>query len=186
MSVSAWRVVVGSRNPVKLQAAQRGFERFFPGHAVAVEGVEVPSGVAEQPVGDAETRRGARQRALRAREAVPEAAFWVGLEGGVAWEGDDLFSFAWIAVLGADGRWGLARSGTFLLPPAVAALIREGLELGVADDRVFGAYDSKRKMGAVGLLTDGAIDRAALYEHALLLALIPFGSAWRRAGAYQV
>ncbi len=174
-------VVVASQNPVKQEAVRRAFQRVFSGAAVRVEGVAVPSGVRAQPVGDAETRRGARQRAIHARAAVAEADFWVGLEGGVAWQGEDLFSFAWAAVLRADGVWGEARTAAFALPPRVVAFLQAGLELGEADDRVFGERNSKQKMGAVGLLTAGLIDRTALYEHALVLALIPYGEAWQRA-----
>jgi non-canonical (house-cleaning) NTP pyrophosphatase len=46
--------------------------------------------------------------------------------------------------------------------------------LGEADDIVFGRSNSKQDNGAVGLLTDNVIDRAQLYEHAMILALIPF------------
>lgn len=174
-------VVVASQNPVKQEAVRRAFRRAFPQAVLRVEGVAVPSGVSAQPVGDAETRRGARQRAERARQAVPQADFWVGLEGGVAWQGEDLFSFAWVAVLRNDGVWGEARTAAFALPPRVVAFLREGLELGEADDRVFGEHNSKQKMGAVGLLTDGLIDRTTLYEHALVLALIPYGARWQQA-----
>jgi non-canonical (house-cleaning) NTP pyrophosphatase len=103
------------------------------------------------------------------------------LEGGVAMVGNEAFSFAWMAVLRADGVWGEARSAAFRLPPRVAALLQQGYELGEADDRVFGEENSKQKMGAVGLLTDGLIDRATLYEHALVLALIPYGKRWQEA-----
>jgi non-canonical (house-cleaning) NTP pyrophosphatase len=51
------------------------------------------------------------------------------------------------------------------------------MELGDADDRVFGCTDSKREGGAVGLLTGGTIDRTGLYQHAVALALIPFRNA---------
>ncbi|MDD5645622.1 MAG: DUF84 family protein, partial [Candidatus Bipolaricaulis sp.] len=61
-----------------------------------------------------------------------------------------------------------------VLPDAVAQLVRQGMELGAADDRVFGRMGSKLDQGAVGLLTGGIIDRTALYEHAVILALIPF------------
>jgi inosine/xanthosine triphosphatase len=87
----------------------------------------------------------------------------------------ELSCFAWIAILEVKtGKWGFARTGTFKLPPAVSELVRSGVELGVADDRVFGRSNSKEKDGAVGLLTKGLIDRAAYYEHATTLALIPF------------
>jgi non-canonical (house-cleaning) NTP pyrophosphatase len=43
-----------------------------------------------------------------------------------------------------------------------------------ADDIVFSCSNSKQDNGAVGLLTDNVIDRAQLYEQAVILALIPF------------
>ena len=53
-------------------------------------------------------------------------------------------------------------------------MIRQGKELGEADDIVFNRANSKQDNGAVGLLTDNVIDRAQLYEQAVILALIPF------------
>ncbi len=168
------RVIVASNNPVKQEAVRRAFARLFPQQIWEVQGVAVPSGVREQPLSDAETLQGARQRAQAARKAAPKADYWVGIEGGVQPDGDDLLSFAWVVVLDAQGRVGRARSGTFLLPPPVVRLVRQGYELGIADDMVFGQANSKQKMGAVGLLSGGVIDRTALYEHAIVLALLPF------------
>jgi non-canonical (house-cleaning) NTP pyrophosphatase len=56
----------------------------------------------------------------------------------------------------------------------VADLIRQGKELGEADDLVFNRSNSKQDNGAVGLLTGNVIDRAQLYEQAVILALAPF------------
>jgi len=168
------QVIVASTNPVKQEAVRRAFARMFPQETWEVAGIAVPSGVGEQPLSDAETLRGALNRARAAREARPQAAYWVGIEGGVQPDGDDLLSFAWVAVLDRQGRLGRARSGTFLLPPVVARLVRQGYELGQADDVVCGEENSKQKMGAVGLLSGGVIDRTALYEHAIVLALLPF------------
>ncbi len=179
--MNTYHIVVASHNPVKVEAVRRGFRQCFPSVALHIVAEAVSSGVSDQPMSDAETQRGARQRAQRAAEAHANADFWVGIEGGVQWEGDDLLSFAWIAIRHRSGAWGMARTGTFLLPPAVAALIRAGHELGDADDRVFGQFNSKQHMGAVGLLTQGKIERADLYEHAVVLALIPFGQAWAQA-----
>ena len=54
------------------------------------------------------------------------------------------------------------------------SLVREGKELGEADDIVFGKENSKQTYGAVGLLTGDVIDRTRFYEDAVVLALIPF------------
>ncbi|MFO7320765.1 MAG: inosine/xanthosine triphosphatase [Chloroflexota bacterium] len=167
------RIVVASANPVKVEATLQGFQRLFPDQAFSVEGIEVESGVSSQPMSDEETLRGARNRAEAARAQRPEASFWVGIEGGVAEDGDRLLAFAWIVVLGRE-RSGSSRTATFILPEEVAALVRQGVELGHADDRVFGRTDSKRRNGSVGLLTGDVIDRVAYYAHAVVLALIPF------------
>lgn len=193
---------VGSTNPVKVNAVRAGVARALGSEAAGeVVGVPAASEVPDQPMGDAETRAGACNRALHAAAAFAARhgaapTFAVGLEGGCALEAVPLPTasviattaaavpraarpvvscFAWVAVLHVStGRWGCARTAAFELPPAVAALVLSGVELGHADDAVFGRTNSKQEDGAVGLLTRGAIDRAAYYEHAVVLALIPF------------
>jgi inosine/xanthosine triphosphatase len=169
------RVIVASRNPVKLQATAEGFGRMFPNETIDVGGVGVPSGVSDQPMTSAETLQGARQRAENAHALMPDADYWVGIEGGVEDEGQDapMLAFAWVVVCARERR-GLGRTGTFCLPPRVAQLVRAGKELGEADDIVFGRTNSKQENGAVGLLTGDIIDRAQFYEHAVILALAPF------------
>ena len=97
----------------------------------------------------------------------------VGIEGGIQQIGDELHAFAWMIVLNKN-KTGTARTATFLLPPEIAKLVKQGIELGEADDIVFRRENSKQKDGAVGILTNGIIDRTQYYEHAMILALIPF------------
>lgn len=174
-------IAVGSKNPVKSSAALRGSEIALDGKVIVAEGFDVPSQVSDQPMTDAETRLGAENRARAAYKSYqnqhsgvsPDYA--IGLEGGVAITSkDELECFAWIAVY--DGsKLGVARTGAFLLPPRIRDLVvKEGMELGHADDIVFGASNSKQGLGAVGFLTRGAIDRAAYYEHAVVLAFVSF------------
>jgi inosine/xanthosine triphosphatase len=167
------KIVVASRNPVKLNAAASAFGQSFPGRRVEVVGLAVESGVSDQPMSDEETRRGARNRAHGALKELPDADYWVGLEGGIERVDDDLVTFAWMFVLGADGRRGQARTVTLTLPPAIRRLIDDGLELGDANDRVFGTRNSKHRGGAFGLLTDGRYTRESVYVEALCAALVP-------------
>jgi inosine/xanthosine triphosphatase len=171
-------LVVASTNPVKLQAAATSFQRLFPGSELSVIAAAVPSDVAHQPLSDEETLRGALNRSANAQAAHPSADYWIGIEGGIQPIGHEMTAFAWIVVRSRE-MMGKARTGTFFLPSAVADLIRQGKELGEADDIVFGRSNSKQDNGAVGLLTDNVIDRAQLYEHAMILALIPFKNAGR-------
>jgi len=167
------KIVIASTNLVKMSATQRGFLRMFPAGTFDFESVSVPSGVRQQPLSSAETLQGAKQRTQAARERMPEAAYWVGIEGGIETDPHGVGAFAWIVIRSSE-LIGQSRTGTFYLPPAVADLLQCGKELGEAGDIVFGTADSKRAGGAIGLLSDHALDRTQLYEQAVILALLPF------------
>jgi len=167
-------VVVGSTNPVKIAAVAAVLGR--TGTGAHVDGIAVPSGVRDQPEGDDETIRGATQRARAALDAT-DADFAVGIEGGVVEENGNMRTCAWAAVVSRDGRVGVGGSLAMPLPARVAALVRSGVELGVAMDRVTGGHDTKRGAGAVGILTAGLVDRQRAYEALVAYAFAPFLSA---------
>jgi inosine/xanthosine triphosphatase len=168
------QVIIASHNPVKLQAAKNGFNQIFPESKFVWIQADAPSGVSKQPFSDTETLMGAINRVGYIQENFPEAAFWIGIEGGIQFDDNSQMSaFAWIVIKNSE-LMGKARSGTFFLPPRVARLVKSGLELGEADDLVFDQKNSKQNNGAIGLLTGDILTRTSLYEHAVLLALIPF------------
>jgi inosine/xanthosine triphosphatase len=166
------KVIVASKNPAKIEAVRNAFLQAFSTDIV-VEGVAVSSGVSDQPMSDEETRIGALNRAMNAKALIADADFWVGVEGGVCPVAEGMEAFGWMAILGIRQR-SLSRSASFLLPPQIAHQISSGHELGPAMDVLFKEKDSKTKGGAVGLLSNGLVSRAQLYEQPLLLALIPF------------
>jgi non-canonical (house-cleaning) NTP pyrophosphatase len=133
----------------------------------------------------------------------------IGLEGGLEWsstmkdenEEDTLWCMAWMAIYGKRRKllvellaseeskfytekqkpiFGVAKTATFLLPSQFAKLVEDGMELGDADDHLFGRVNGKHGDGTVGILTNGLIPRSEYYEHALLLALVP----WIRPDVY--
>jgi len=168
------KIVVASRNPVKIGATAQAFETLFPDAGLEMIGIDVDSGAGDQPDSDEATRQGAKTRALNARQAEPAADFWVGLEGGVAIIDEQLMAFAWMAVQGRVGDISEARSVTLPLPPAVKVLLADGMELGEANDRVFSTVNSKQGGGAYGLLTDGLYTREGIYAQTMIIALTPF------------
>lgn len=164
-------IAVGSGNPVKLAAARAVLAWAAP--AATVDPCVVPSGVPDQPFGDAETIAGARARARRAREAT-DADLGVGLEGGVVDGPDGMRTCAWCVVVHRDGREGVGGSLAMPLPDGVAELIRGGEELGHAMDTFAATRGTKHGKGAVGILTAGRIDRQGAYEVLVTYALAPF------------
>lgn len=169
---SPFLFAVGSGNPVKINCVAEAVKAFWP-EARAV-GVSADSGVAAQPESDHEMFAGALNRARQALAAVPEAQFGVGLEGGTLDAEDGMWAYAWIAVVDRAGRVGKGQSGRFLLPEAIAQMVRVGIELGEADDRFFGRENSKQQDGAIGILSDGVVTRLDLYKQAVVFALLPF------------
>lgn len=167
------RILVASANPVKLEAVLHGFQRMFSADEINIEPGEASSGVSDQPATDEETLAGAINRARNARELFPGFDYWVGVEGGVEDDGQDLSAFAWIVVI-SNYAMGKGRTGTFYLPRAVSELVRQGKELGEADDIVFKKRNSKQANGAIGLLTGDVLTRATFYEQAVILALVRF------------
>src|SRR5438445_10436441 len=121
---------------------------------------------------DNETYRGALNRVNNARIYSPDADFWIGIEGGLCEVNLEMRAFAWVVIVSKDGMVGTSRTADFALPDKVVALIREGKELGEADDIVFGRSNSKQSNGSVGILTKDVITRTSYYEQSVILALI--------------
>ena len=167
------KIYIGSSNPVKIESTRNAFGLIFPEKSFEFIGLPVNSGVRHQPFGEEETLKGAMNRASLVKREHPEAAYWIGIEGGLNRIGDEVHAFAWIVVMN-DNRTAKARTATFEIPGPLRDLIEQGYELGDADDKVFRRSNSKHHDGTIGKLTGGIIDRVEYYKHALILALIPF------------
>ena len=167
------RIVLASQNPVKVQATLQGFKKMFPDEEFEITAVSVPSKVHGQPRSRAETLQGALNRTDGAANLVQEADYWVGIEGGLEEMDGEMAVFAWVVVRSRD-LMGKSQTGSFSLPRKVTNLIKQGIEMGAADDVIFNTRNSGQKEGAVGILTGNVIDRTEFYLHAIMLALVPF------------
>jgi inosine/xanthosine triphosphatase len=166
------KIVVASKNPVKTEAVREGLSAFL-NDSIEILGVSVESGVSVQPMSNADTLQGAENRVNNAMLHFSGHDFYVGIEGGVEDSVSGLMAFAWIVISNGETT-GKARTAGFFLPPEVARLVHEGMELGDADDIVFAKSNSKQQNGAVGLLTNDVITRKSLYLPAVQMAFIPF------------
>ncbi len=164
-------VLVGSKNPTKINAVFKAFSVVFPKSKIIVTGEKTPSLVSNQPMSCFETKKGATNRAKNITNKP--ADYHVGIEGGCSYEGGVLFAFAWVVTL-TEKRKGLGKTSLFQLPKEIQKLIEKGVELGEADDIVFKRTNSKHKDGAVGILTGGIIDRSKYYTEAVIMSLLPF------------
>ena len=123
-------VAVGSKNPCKIEAVRTAFKDAFSSSSqannmpvnveIVISSYNVASDVPDQPMGDAETKLGAKNRADSAYKLAMKQYegegnkgegdecsygppdFAVGLEGGVEEFDGVLWCMAWMAILGTD------------------------------------------------------------------------------------
>ncbi|NOX19219.1 MAG: inosine/xanthosine triphosphatase [Chlorobi bacterium] len=168
-------ILIGSTNPVKINATKKAFARFYEG--VSVKGVSVSSGVSDMPINE-ETTKGAFNRAneltrLNERKSL-NADFFVGIEGGIGKFFGEWFSFGMMCVIDREGKRSFGSSPHFQLPPSVIKRLLNGVELGDVMDEISKTHNSKQKFGAIGFFTNGVMDREELYAAGLTAALAPF------------
>lgn len=168
------KIVVGSKNPVKLEAVTTGFKAVFPNEKIEVAGVEVASGVHEQPMSDHEMMQGAKNRAQRALAKDKSADYGVGLEGGLHEYEGDWYGRSWMAVLNKEGKIGLGSSVSCYIPPHMMELVHKGKDLRQVCEELYGVEDIGRKEGYFGLLTNNLITRASGYTDGVIMALANF------------
>lgn len=166
------RIVVGSDNPVKVEAVRHAARRLY-GEA-DVRGFAVDSGVPAQPF-EAQTWEGARTRARLALAAWPEADFGVGVEAGLfdVPEAGGLLDVQACVVLDHAGRLTYGQGPGFGYPPAIVARLRAGESVGDVVGDLAAEPDVGRKGGAVGWLSRGHLTRTSLTEPAVLMAFLP-------------
>lgn len=171
-------VAVGSLNPVKVTAAKNAIQQYWP-DAVCV-GCAADSKVTAQPMSDQEAIDGALCRANEACRIL-DADMGVGLEGNTVDTPHGMFLSAWAVVVNGSAtdatEIGLGSSGRLLLPKSIAEQIRNGEELGPLMDQVTNQQNTKQRQGAVGILTNGTLNRETGLTQAVLFALAPFVSA---------
>ena len=168
------KIIIASKNPVKTNAIQNGFARVFPTEVCEYIHESVPSGVSDQPMTEEETMCGAKNRTRAAQALHPDADYYVGIEGGIVPQGEDMEVIAIVSILGKDGLEGRAQASTFFLPLPLIQLIKEGKELSHAVDVLFEKNNSGHQNGCIGILTHNVLDRTSYYTEAVILALIPF------------
>ncbi len=173
-------VVVGSKNPIKVGAVDKVLcEAVAGGLLPGVKQAEVvgqlaASGVSDQPVGDEETRQGAAARARAALLACSEAAWGVGIEGGVVRLDSGYHTCAWCVIVDRQDNFSSGGGLYMPLPPVIARDLDAGLELGDATDRLFGVTGSKQAGGALGYLSKNLRSRQSAYETIFTYALVKF------------
>jgi inosine/xanthosine triphosphatase len=166
------KIIVGSKNPVKISAAKHIFTMYFPQHSVACQGVDAPSSVPDQPIGEQQTRDGAQNRVNYCKQHY-QADYYVAMEGGAEQFSYGAATFAYVVIDNGLNQV-VGRSSNLPLPQVLYNQLLNGAELGDVMDNAFNTTNIKQRGGAIGLLTNDHASRESTYTQALTLAMAPF------------
>jgi inosine/xanthosine triphosphatase len=165
------KVVVGSKNPVKLNATKNVLERIYSN--IEVTTVDVDSEVPDQPFGLDQTIKGAINRAKNAYSDKYDIS--VGIESGLMETPYTLTGYIdlqWCAIFDGD-KITIGVSSGFEYPPEVIMEVLNGVEVGDVMDKVTGVQELGQKKGAVSYLSHDMLNRTENTEQCVLTAMIP-------------
>jgi inosine/xanthosine triphosphatase len=157
-------IAIGTTNQAKVAAVRS----VFSSEHYTLVPTDVPSDVSVQPLSDHETRQGAINRAKHALQKE-NADIGIGLEGGVMEIDGELWLCNWGALADRDGTVITAGGARIPLPFEVAKGIRAGRELGDVMAEYTGERNIRHKEGAIGVFTNGYVDRAGMFRHIVQL-----------------
>lgn len=165
-------VAVGSTNPTKIDPVREIFSHHFKD--IEVTGVNVSSGVRDQPMSDDEMYTGALNRARGALSKIPGAQYGVGIEGGT-----HQYSFGWfekslVVIVDPKNHIGVGASGGLALPDRIVKKLENGETLEQAIDGYFGTHKIGQGIGMFGILTKGVVTRSGGVAHGVAFALARF------------
>lgn len=166
---AACKVVVGSLNPVKVNAVRRAFRLLCD---PVVKGTKVVSGVSAQPIGLREILLGALNRATQALKAE-EADYGVGIEAGAIVADAGPIEIQVAVISDRSSRVSIGLSQGFMLPLHWLDELLDRVELEEIVTKTIRRRDVGEKLGFIGYLTYGLVTRTELSYNAVLMALVP-------------
>lgn len=165
------KILIGTKNPGKIQGAKEAFEKYF--NDIEIEGIDVSSDVADQPVNE-EILQGARNRVKNlkkyATENQIEADFYIASEGGITNSLGEWIDINCVVVEDKQNFQSMGISQGFPIPNKYIDKIRE-TELGTVMDKLFSGKDLKKGKGGINYLTKGEVTRIDLVRNAFIMAL---------------
>ena len=169
------KVLVGTKNPGKIEGARRAISKFFDN--IEIQGIPVESDVSEQPV-NKEIYIGAKNRVKNlkkyAKENNMQADLYMAIESGI----NDLLG-RWmitnIAVIEDEKDFeSYGASESFPVPDNLAQDVIE-TNLSQVMNKVFYKDEERHnKGGGIQALTHGEVTRIDLTEDAFIMALVKY------------
>ncbi len=175
------KVLVGTKNPGKIEAVKIAFDKYFDD--VEVEGIKVSSDVAEQPINE-EIAQGAKNRIKNLKEYANEnnieADYYVSVEAGITNCFGEWIDFNFAVVEDSKGLQSVGVSQGFEIPDRYMDEIKEK-SLGFVMDRIFSGNELSKGTGGISKLTKEQVTRIEIVSNGVVMALIKHinGDLWK-------
>jgi len=168
------KVVICTENKAKNQAVSEVFKKIWPDFEI--KSIKTESNVSEQPLTEEEGIKGAINRIMDAKNKMPNADFYVGLEGYVDTNQYGMFLAGAVVIEDKNQKQGIGISGKLVLPDAIRKEIEAGQELGPLIKKIMNDQEGKIRHfdGTNGILTKGLYNRVDEFKDACACALAPF------------
>lgn len=118
-------IAIGSTNPVKINAVKDAFQTLWPNKNWQFKGIQVSSGVSNQPTSEQETIKGAFKRAKDVLAKL-NADYGIGMEAELQKIERVWFNTGWVVVIDKKGKVGIASMLRVMVPEKIIALIKKG------------------------------------------------------------
>lgn len=175
------KVLMGTKNPGKIEGARQAFEKYFDN--VEVEGIPVNSDVGNQPV-DKEIFQGAKNRVKNLKEYAKnnniKADYFVSSEAGITNLLGEWIDINCVVIENIEGLQSVGTSQGFPIPDKYIDEIKE-TELGKVMDKIFSGKELGKGKGGISFLTKNEVSRIDLTRNAFVMALTKHinGDVWR-------
>ena len=175
------KILMGTKNPGKIEGAKEAFERYFDN--VEIEGIKVSSEVGDQPI-NKEIFEGAKNRVKNLKKYAKEnnikADFFIASEAGITNLLGDWIDINAAVVEDKNGVQSVGSSQGFEIPEKYINEIIQ-TELGQVMDKIFSKSHLNTGKGGISLLTHNEISGIDLTRNAFIMALIKHinGDLWK-------
>ncbi len=175
------KILIGTKNPTKIEGAKRAFGHYF--EDFEIEGVSVNSEVSDEPLNN-EIYLGAANRIKGlikyAKENDIHADYYIAIESGITNLLGDWLLLNIAAIEDNNGNRSIGSSAGF---PVAEKYLDEiiNTDLGKVMDKIFNEDDLRSRKGGISILTRDVISRYDQTEDAFVMALTKFinGDLWK-------
>lgn len=175
------KILMGTKNPGKIEGARQAFANYF--NNIEIEGVPVKSDVGDQPLNE-EIMQGAKNRVKNLKKYALEnkikADFYVASEAGITNLLGEWIDVNCVVIENSDGLQSVGTSPGFPIPDKYVDEIKE-TELGKVMDKIFSENELGKGKGGINILTKDIISRIDLTKSAFIMALTKHlnGDIWK-------